>query len=106
MEVDGINLAIGGGAVSAIAGIFGAWIKARFSKTTVEPTPLPVTTEKTPKFVTVQEFNKHVEDNARDHENIFARVNRNDILTSEINGKLAGIKDDLTLIKQKLFKTR
>ena len=106
MEVDGINLAIGGGAVTAIAGVVGAWIKARFSKTTVEPTPLPVTTEKTPKYVTVQEFNKHVEDNARDHENIFARVNRNDILTSEINGKLAGIKDDLTLIKQKLFKTR
>ena len=106
MEVDGINLAIGGGAVTAIAGVIGAWIRARFSKTTVEPTPLPVTTEKTPKYVTVQEFNKHVEDNARDHENIFARVNRNDILTSEINGKLAGIKDDLTLIKQKLFKTR
>jgi hypothetical protein len=37
---------------------------------------------------------------------MFARMNRNDILTSEINGKLAGIKDDLTLIKQKLFKTR
>ena len=106
MEVDGINLAIGGGAVTAIAGVIGAWIRARFSKTTVEPTPLPVTTEKTPKYVTVQEFNKHVEDNARDHENIFARMNRNDILTSEINGKLAGIKDDLTLIKQKLFKTR
>ena len=106
MEVDGINLAIGGGAVTAIAGVIGAWIRARFSKTTVEPTPLPVTTEKTPKYVTVQEFNKHVEDNARDHENMFARMNRNDILTSEINGKLAGIKDDLTLIKQKLFKTR
>ena len=106
MEVDGINLAIGGGAVTAIAGVVGAWIKARFSKTTVEPTPLPVTTEKTPKYVTVQEFNRHVEDNARDHENMFARMNRNDILTSEINGKLAGIKDDLTLIKQKLFKTR
>ena len=106
MEVDGINLAIGGGAVTAIAGVVGAWIKARWSKTTVEPTPLPVTTEKTPKYVTVQEFNKHVEDNARDHETMFARMNRNDMLTSEINGKLTGIKDDLTLIKQKLFKTR
>ena len=106
MEVDGINLAIGGGAVTAIAGVVGAWIKARWSKTTVEPTPLPVTTEKTPKYVTVQEFNKHVEDNARDHENMFARMNRNDMLTIEINGKLTGIKDDLTLIKQKLFKTR
>ena len=106
MEVDGINLAIGGGAVSAIAGIFGAWIKARFSKTTVEPTPLPVTTEKTPKFVTVQEFNKHVEDNARDHENLFGRMNRNDRETSELKGILSGIRDDLSAIKHKLFRTK
>lgn len=106
MEVDGINLAIGGGAVTAIAGVVGAWIKARFSKTTVEPTPLPVTTEKTPKYVTVQEFNKHVEDNARDHENVFARLNANDKLTSKLEGILEGMRDDLKAIKDKLFKTR
>ena len=106
MEVDGINLAIGGGAVTAIAGVVGAWIKARFSKTTVEPTPLPVTTEKTPKYVTVQEFNKHVADNARDHENIFARLNANDKLTSKLEGILEGIREDLSAIKNKLFKTR
>ena len=106
MEVDGINLAIGGGAVTAIAGVVGAWIKARFSKTTVEPTPLPVTTEKTPKYVTVQEFNKHVADNARDHENIVARLNANDKLTSKLEGILEGIREDLSAIKNKLFKTR
>ena len=106
MEVDGINLAIGGGAVTAIAGVIGAWIRARFSKTTVEPTPLPVTTEKTPKYVTVQEFNKHVEDNARDHENMFARLNANDKLTSKLEGILEGIREDLSAIKHKLFKTR
>ena len=106
MEVDGVNLTIGGGAVAAIAGVVGAWIKARFGKARIDPTPLPVTTEKTPKYVTVQEFNRHVEDNARDHENMFARMNRNDMLTSEINGKLTGIKDDLTLIKQKLFRSK
>ena len=106
MEVDGINLAIGGGAVTAIAGVIGAWIRARFSKTTVEPTPLPVTTEKTPKYVTVQEFNKHVEDNARDHENVFARLNANDKLTSKLEGILEGMRDDLKAIKDKLFQTR
>lgn len=53
MEVDGINLAIGGGAVSAIAGVFGAWIKAKFGKARIEPTPLPV--EKVKDFVTVGE---------------------------------------------------
>ena len=106
MEVDGINLAIGGTAVTAISGVVGAWIKARFSKTTVEPTPLPVTTEKNPKYVTVQEFNKHVEDNARDHENMFARLNANDKLTSKLEGILEGMREDLSAIKNKLFKTR
>ena len=106
MEVDGINLAIGGGAVSAIAGVIGAWIKAQFGKARIEPTPLPVTTEKTPKYVTVQEFNKHVEDNARDHENMFARLNANDKLTSKLEGILEGIREDLSAIKNKLFRTR
>lgn len=107
MEVsDGLTLTLGGTTIGLIVKELLAWHRSRNQKTRVEPTPLPVTTEKTPKYVTVQEFNRHVEDNARDHENMFARMNRNDILTSEINGKLAGIKDDLTLIKQKLFKTR
>lgn len=103
---DGLSLTLGGTTLALVAKEIFAWLRARRQKTEIAQTPLPVTTEKTPKYVTVQEFNRHVEDNARDHENMFARMNRNDILTSEINGKLAGIKDDLTLIKQKLFKTR
>ena len=106
MEVDGISLTMGGAAVSAIAGVAGAWIRARYGKTHVEPTPLPVTTEKTPKYVTVQEFNKHVEDNARDHENLFGRLNRNDRETSEIKGILTGMREDLAAIKHKLFRTK
>ena len=106
MEVDGISLTVGGAAVSAIAGVAGAWIRARYGKTQVEPTPLPVTTEKTPKYVTVQEFNKHVEDNARDHENLFGRMNRNDRETSEIKGILTGMREDLAAIKNKLFRTK
>ena len=104
MEVDGVNLAIGGGAVSAIAGIFGAWIKARYGKTKIEPDPMNV--NKLDKYVTRGEFNKHVEDNARDHENIFARLNANDKLTSKLEGILEGIREDLKAIKDKLFKTR
>lgn len=104
MEVDGINLAVGGGAVTAIAGVAGALIKARFSRTKVEPDPLNI--RKEDKYVTRGEFNRHVEDNARDHENLFNRLNRNDMITSEVNAKLGGIKEDLTLIKQKLFRTK
>ncbi len=107
MEVsDGLTLTLGGTTIGLIVKELLAWHRSRNQKTRVEPTPLPVTTEKTPKYVTVQEFNKHCEDNMRDHENLFGRLNRNDMVTSEINGKLTGIKEDLTLIKTKLFKTR
>ena len=65
MEVDGVSLTMGGAAVSAIAGVVGAWIKARYGKTTVPqplkteiaPDPLNVKNEKKPVFVTVGEFN-------------------------------------------------
>lgn len=51
------------------------------------------------KYVTRNEFEKHVRDNAGDHENIFARLNRNDRETSEIKGMLSSIMDDLRTIK-------
>ena len=65
MEVDGVSLTMGGAAVSAIAGIAGAWIKAKYGKATVPqplkteiaPDPLNVKNEKKPVFVTVGEFN-------------------------------------------------
>lgn len=115
MEIDGIQLAMGGGAVTAIAGVLGAWIKARFGKTRIEPDPVNV--NKLDKFVTRGEFNKHVElneaahkaivdDNARDHESLFGRMSRNDRETSELKGILSGIREDLSAIKNKLFKIR
>ncbi len=100
------GLVVGGGLIVKIGDWLSAWFSSRNQKTKVEPTPLPVTTEKTPKYVTVQEFNKHVEDNARDHENMFARLNANDKLTSKLEGILEGIREDLSAIKNKLFKTR
>ena len=107
MEVsDGLTLTLGGTTIGLIIKELLAWHRSRNQKTRVEPTPLPVTTEKTPKYVTVQEFNKHCEDNMRDHENIFARLNANDKLTSRLEGLLEGIREDLKAIKNKLFKTR
>lgn len=107
MEVsDGLTLTLGGTTIGLLIKEFFAWRRSRNQKTEIEPTPLPVTTEKTPKYVTVQEFNKHVEDNARDHENLFGRMNRNDRETSELKGILTSMRDDLSAIKHKLFKTR
>jgi len=107
MEVsDGLTLTLGGTTIGLIVKELLAWHRSRNQKTRVEPTPLPVTTEKTPKYVTVQEFNKHLDDNARDHENMFARLNANDKLTSKLEGILEGIREDLSAIKNKLFRTK
>ena len=107
MEVsDGLTLTLGGTTIGLIIKELLAWHRSRNQKTRVEPTPLPVTTEKTPKYVTVQEFNKHVADNQRDHENMFARLNANDKLTSKLEGILEGIREDLSAIKNKLFRTK
>ena len=107
MEVsDGLTLTLGGTTIGLIVKELLAWHRSRNQKTRVEPTPLPVTTEKSPKYVTVQEFNKHVEDNQRDHENMFARLNANDKLTSKLEGILEGIREDLSAIKNKLFRTK
>ena len=56
MEVDGINLVVGGGAVSAVAGVVGAWIKARYGKTEV---PQPLETERVGPYVTCGECKQH-----------------------------------------------
>lgn len=103
---DGLSLTLGGTTLALVAKEIFAWLRARRQKTEIAPTPLPVTTEKTPKYVTVQEFNKHVEDNQRDHENIFARLNANDKLTSKLEGILEGIREDLSAIKNKLFRSK
>ena len=105
MEVsDGLSLTLGGTTIGLLIKEFFAWRRSRSQKTEITPNPLHV--ERTPRYVTVQEFNKHVEDNARDHENIFARLNANDKLTSKLEGLLEGIREDLSAIKHKLFRTK
>ena len=99
---DGLSLTLGGTTLALVIKEVFAWLRARRQKTEITPSPLPV--EKLDKFVTRGEFNKHVEDNARDHENIFARLNANDKLTSKLEGLLEGIREDLSAIKDKLFR--
>jgi hypothetical protein len=81
-----------------------AWLRSRNQKTEVSPDPLNV--NKLDKYVTRGEFNRHVEDNQRDHENIFARLNANDKLTSKMEGLLEGIRGDLSAIKDKMFRRK
>lgn len=114
MEIDGVYIA--SGALSTIAGVAITYLKMRKTQPrTIDNDPLNV--NKLDKYVTRGEFNRHVEQNAAEHKamvddrerNYEALYNRqlvNDKLTSEIKGSLAGIKDDLSFIKNKLFKTR
>ena len=56
MEVDGISLTVGGTAVTAIAGVAGAWIKAKFGKTSI---PQPLETSEKPRYVTCEQCQQH-----------------------------------------------
>ena len=102
--IQGGGLILSGAAVAKAGDWLMAWLRLRHQKTTIEPMPLPV--DKLDKYVTRGEFNKHVDDNARDHENIFARLNANDKLTSRLAGILEGIREDLSAIKDKLFRRK
>lgn len=112
MDGDGVSLAVGSGAVGAICGVVIAWIKAKWgTKAKVEPTPLPVETHRVEEYVTKETFQKHVAENheredanRREHEALYSRMNRNDRETSEIKGLLSAIREDIQLIKTKLFK--
>ena len=99
---DGITIALGATTTGLIVKELLGWLRSRNQRTEISPSPLPV--DKLDKFVTRGEFNKHVEDNARDHENMFARLNANDKLTSKLEGLLEGIREDLKAIKDKLFR--
>ena len=56
MEVDGVSLTMGGAAVSAIAGVVGAWIKAKYGKPTV---PQPLEPERVGPYVTCGACKQH-----------------------------------------------
>lgn len=107
MEMDAVlqggGMVLSGVAVAKIADAVSKMWAARHQRTEIAPQPLEV--KGAPQFVTKEEFEKHAAANARDHENLFSRLNRNDRDTSEIKGMLGGIRDDLAAIKGKLFKT-
>ena len=56
MEVDGVSLTMGGAAVTALAGVAGAYIKAKFGKTQM---PQPMETQQVGPFVTCGECKQH-----------------------------------------------
>ncbi len=100
---DAVSITLGATTVGLLVKEAIAFWRERHQKTEIAPQPLEV--KGAPDYVTREEFRKHADDNARDHENMFSRLNRNDRETSEMSGTLKAIREDVTLIKNKLFKT-
>ena len=76
----------------------------RSAKTVRADLPQPLAVELKATFVTREEFDKHVDDNTNDHENIFNRLTSNDKSMGEIKGMLSGMREDLSFIKGNFFK--
>ena len=89
---DGVSLMIGGGAVGALAGVVGAWIKARYGKTKVEPSPLAV--EKS-------QAQALLEANENEHKNLFLRMGNLEQRVSNIEGQMPHILAGLNRIERK-----
>lgn len=104
--IQGGGLIVSGAFVAKAGDWLMAWLRSRNQRTTATVEPDPLRIDKQDKFVTRGEFNKHLEDNARDHENLFGRMNRNDRETSELKGILSGIREDLSAIKDKMFRRK
>ena len=79
MENDGMSLVLGGGAIGALCTLGAAWIKARYARTKVEPTPLPV--DVADKYVTCEQCRQH-------REHIERRVDAQLELFSKVSDKL------------------
>lgn len=87
MESDGLDLAIGGAALGSICTIVAAWIKAKYSKTKVDPTPLPV--EMTDKFVTCEQCMEH-------RRQIEARLEEGSRTFREVRDDIASVRREIT----------
>ncbi len=91
--MDGLALTIGSGAIGAICGVIGSWIKARYSKTTVEPNPL---------CVEESAYQQRVKDCKDIHSNLQSRVRDLEKRISKIEGEIPHINQSLYRIESKL----
>ncbi len=109
-SADSVGLVLSSGAVGALCGVVGAWVKARVARKVEVEAPLPIKqpleVDLREQYVTRREFERHCTENEHDHENIFNRLTAADKSLGNIAGLLEGIRADLALIKGKLFQTK
>ena len=83
---DGVTLLLGGGAVGALCSLAGAWIKARYSKTKVEPQPLEVAPA--PKYRTCEECE-------RIHKAVDARLEAGSRAFRDVRDEIASVRREV-----------
>lgn len=88
---DGVSLWVGGSALVAIAGLIGAWIKARFSRQPPQPFEISSST-----------YDNLVDDNTRDHEAIFTRLNIVEKAVARHDGLIERVVPQLDRIENKV----
>ena len=84
---DGLNLAIGGAALGSLCTVAAAWIKARFSKTRVEPQPLEVAPA--PKYRTCEECE-------RIHAAVERRLEEGSRTFREVRDEISSVRREIT----------
>ena len=89
MEVDGVSLTMGGAAVTAIAGVVGAYIKAKFGKTHI---PQPMETQQVGPFVTCGECKQH-------RAAIGKRIDTVDERIKNVDCDIAAVRNDVSMLR-------
>ncbi len=107
MDVDTIiqggGLILSGAAVGKIADVaIKAWT-ARHHKGEVEVKPDPLNVREEDKYVTRDEFSRHVDQNESAHKEVFRRLTLNEQTTARQDGKLDEIGSDVKTIKDLLI---
>ena len=83
---DGITIAIGGTALTALGGIVGAWIRARHDSRRIEPQPLEVAAA--PKYRTCEECE-------RIHRAVERRLEEGSATFREVRDEIASVRREM-----------
>lgn len=107
MDVDSVisggGLVVSGAALLKLGEIAAKAWQSRNQKADVNITPQPVKVEAADKFVTRQEFDRHVAQDESAHGDCFRRIEKVEQKASATDGKLDQIVADVTTIKNILI---
>jgi len=99
MEDSGISitgLTIGGAALTALGGMVGAWLRARYGRTEITPQPLEV------RDATNRALQEHMADNRSDHSNLFSRISHTEQRIASVEASQKAQERQLDRIETKL----